>query len=139
MGLYNWSPVHCRFHVRHRRLDTRELQCTFSQNGASVAGHPHHGSLLPPRFSLIRPNTSTNKSLREHAVLLQTHSFSRPVVEFCVFTCSTNVCTVGFYTSSVFYALGLPFFPSLVLLLVLHLHLSRSSSLCLTMSVVSSI
>lgn len=98
MGLYNWSPVHCRFQVRHRCLDTRELRCTFGQNGAFVVGYHHHGSLLPPRFSLIRPNISTNKrALREHAVLLQTHSFSCPVVEFCLFTCSTNVCTMGFY------------------------------------------
>lgn len=61
MGIYNWSPVHCRFHVRHRRLDTHELRCTFGHNGASVVGYHHHGSLLPPRFSLIRPNISTNK------------------------------------------------------------------------------
>lgn len=42
-------------------LDTHELRCTFGHNGASVVGYHHHGFLLPPRFSLIRPNISTNK------------------------------------------------------------------------------
>lgn len=115
-----------------------ELRCTFGQNRAFVVGYHHHGSLLPPRFSLIRPNISTNKRAPRARGAPPDTLFFMPcggVLSFHLLYKCVHRGVLYFYTPSVFYALGLPFFPSLVLLLVLHL--STGSSLCLTMSIVS--
>lgn len=84
------------------QLVTRSLQV--SSCGAHSAKTEHlwwvttiTDPCFPHAFHSSDQTFQPIKGLREHAVLLQTHSFSCPVVEFCLFTCSTNVCTVGFY------------------------------------------
>lgn len=110
MGIYNWSPVHSRFHVRHRRW-TR-MSC-----GARLATTEHlwwvtttTASCFPHAFHLSGQTSQPIKGLRAHSAPPDTR-FLTPCDGVCVFTCSTHVCTAGFSISLrlFFMRVGLPF------------------------------